>query len=240
MKYITCLFIIAACAFTNVVYAQFGPAKGGCLLTDGRQLAGTTRLIMATAQAPATLVYYEKSQPEEFSPDQVRSCQIGKRQFITAGNFVAPDDNGGVNVDHDFVEVIDTAGQIQVFAYTYEQYVANKSSGGVPMYIPSAGMPSGGMMVGGGGGGPRYRQHTVYLLRASGSRGFTPYFLETKEGSFFNKKQVDTNADQLTINNLFTDDPTLQQEMAAGKISEKELPAIVAAYNKGLKRKARP
>lgn len=212
--------------------AQYGPAKGTCLLRDGQQLAGTTRIVAATAQAPSTFIYYEKNQPQELTPDEVRTCQVGKHQFIVSGGFVAPDDRGGLPVDRDFIEIIDTTGGVQVFAYTYERFIAAKNMRGTVVAMPSGNMMS-------TAGQDTYHSFTLYLMRARGSRAFMPYAVKITPGFLTNKKELDNQADAVTLQKLFPEDPVLQQELLAGKIGNKQLPEVVLAYNQGVRRKVR-
>ena len=149
--------------------AQYSFIRGGFVLRDGQQLNGSLRLEFPTAQAASALHYYDGKQEEEFTPDLVRNCTLGKHTFIVAHNFVAPNDHGGISLDQDFVEVIDTTGNVQMFSYFHEAYIDLSWTGGAPVMMSSELM---GSRMGKAGG---YAKKRIMVLCKAGSRQFLPY-----------------------------------------------------------------
>ena len=149
--------------------AQYSFIRGGFVLRDGQQLNGSLRLEFPTAQAASALHYYDGKQEEEFTPDLVRNCTLGKHTFIVAHNFVAPNDHGGISLDQDFVEVIDTTGNVQMFSYFHEAYIDPSWTGCAPVMMASGLM---GSRMGKAGG---YAKKRIMVLCKAGSRQFLPY-----------------------------------------------------------------
>ena len=213
--------------------AQYSFTKGSCVLRDGRQLTGSLRLEFPTAQTASALHYYDGKQEEEFTPDLVRNCTLGKHGFIVARNFVAPDDHGGVPVDQDFVEVVDTTGSVQLFYYSYEAFVDPSWTGGAPVMMAGGGIGS----MGRAGG---YTKKRIIVLREAGSQQFVPYTAGEKKTLLKltnDKSPADTDVAATVA--FFANDPVLQDLILKGKLPSSQLLATVRAYNSGAKKPTR-
>jgi hypothetical protein len=220
--------------FSLQARAQYSFTKGSCVLRDGRQLTGSLRLEFPTAQAASALHYYDGKQEEEFTPELVRNCTLGKHSFIVARNFVAPDDHGGIPVDQDFVEVVDTAGSVQLFSYCYEAYIDPSWTGGAPT------MMAGGRMTGGMGTAGGYAKKRIMVLRKAGSQQFVPYTAGEKKTLLkLNNDKSPTDADVAATVAFFPNDPALQDLILKGKLASSQLLATVQAYNGGAKKALR-
>jgi hypothetical protein len=187
------------------------------------------RLNFPTAQASSVLRYYDGKQEEEFTPDLVRHCTLGKHTFIVARNFVAPDDHGGVPVDQDFVEVVDTTGSVQLFYYSYEAAIDPSWTGGAPTMM--AGGQMGRMGTAGG-----YAKKRIMVLRKAGTQVFVPYTAGEKKALLNltnDKKPADTDVAATVA--FFANDPVLQDLILKGKLPDYQLLATVRAYNSGAK-----
>ncbi|MBC6698229.1 hypothetical protein [Hymenobacter sp. BT190] len=228
---LTIVFLLA----NRLSYSQPGFSKGSCVLRNGQQLHGNFNLRTATAQSPAILVYYDGQAEQEFEPTQVRHLSLGRRSYIIGGNFVAPDDKDGIPVDHDFVEVIDTTGGVQLFRYEYVGY----SSSSRASYSMPMGNGPGNMMYGGGGDG--YRRTDILLLRAGTGQPLVPYMPGSRDSigsseegnASLQEKPVSTAVGATTA--FFVNDPELQKRIESGKLSEARLEAAVRAYNAGVR-----
>jgi hypothetical protein len=224
----TLLFLLC---FSWQARAQYSFTKGSCVLRDGRQLTGSMRLDFPTAQTAAALRYYNGKQEEEFTPDLVRHCILGKHTFIVGRNFVAPDDHGGIPVDQDFVEVVDTTGGIQLFNYFYEAAVDPSWTGGAPT------MMAGGMMSGGRGNVGGYTKKRILLLRKAGSQQFVPYTAGEKKTLLkLNNDKAPADNDVAATVAFFANDPALQELILKGKLPSYQLLETVRAYNSGAKK----
>jgi hypothetical protein len=222
--------------------AQLGTyVKGNCVLQNGQQLNGSFQLRLATAQSPAILVYHSAKQADqEFEPSQVKHCTLGRRSYIVGGNFVAPDNKGGIPVDLDFVEVLDTVGRVQMFRYEYEGFVSgNPGDYIVPLALMAAtiAMTAEAPMMFVGGGGKQYQRTYILLLRARNEEPLVPYTPGPRPGLFTSEQEklVMPSVDATTA--FFHDDSELQKRIKTGKITQVTLPAAVRAYNAGLKLK---
>lgn len=216
----------------GLTWAQPSFTKGSCTLQDGRQLNGNFNLRLATAQSSAMLTYYDGKHEQQFEPNEVRRCTLGRRSYTVGGNFVAPDDKGGVPVDRDFVEVVDTTGKIRLFRYEYEGYLGGGSYA-PPVMMPA---PGGGYgMHGGGGGGPGYRRTDILLLCAGTGQPMVPYTPGPRSGLFTpaEEKLILTSVGATTA--FFLDDPILQKRIETGKLPQSKLVAAVRAYNSGVR-----
>lgn len=231
---LTVAFLFAA----PVARAQPGFAKGSCLLQDGQELKGAFQLRLATVQSPAILVYYDGKQEQLFEPAQVRRCTVGRRAYVVGGNFVAPDDKGGLPVDRDFVEVLDTTGRVQLLRYDYEGYLGSSPGG---YFLPAAvamatGVASGGaMMLMPMGGGPGYQKTYLLLLRAGAGQPLVPYTPGPRKGLFTPDQEKLILPTVGASTDFFPDDAVLRKRIETGKLPQAQLPAAVRAYNAGVR-----
>ena len=212
--------------------AQYSFTKGSFILRDGRQLSGSLRLEFPTAQAALALHYYDgKQEEEEFTPDLVRNCILGKHTFIVARNFVAPDDHGGISVDQDFVEVMDTTGSVQLFSYSYEAYIDPSWTGGAPVMM-SSGLMGGSMGKAGG-----YTKRRIMVLRKAGTQQFVPYTAGEKRLLLkLSNNEGPAETDMASTMAFFSNDPALQDLILKGKLPSSQLLTAVRAHNSGAKK----
>ena len=223
------ILVLLIC-FSWQARAQYSFTKGSFILRDGRQLTRSLRLEFPTAQVASTLHYYDGKQEEEFTPDLVRSCTLGKHAFIIARNFVAPDDHGGMPVDQDFVEVVDTTVSVQLFSYSYEAYIDPSWTGGAPA------MMVGGRMSGGMGTAGGYAKKRIMVLRQAGSQQFVPYTAGEKKTLLkLNNDKSPADTDVASTVAFFANDPALQDLISKGKFPASQLLATVRTYNSGAK-----
>ncbi|QNH63437.1 hypothetical protein [Hymenobacter sediminicola] len=235
-------FVVASLCWSGSAWAQMGTyTKGSCVLADGRQLQGGFQLRLATAQSPAILVYHDsdgKQPDQEFEPAQIKRCTVGRRSYIVGGNFVAPDNKGGIPVDKDFVEVLDTLGRVQTFRYTYEGYVSSNPGDYIlPVALAATSLAVGGPMVFLGGGGKQYQPTYILLLRAGNGQPLVPYTPGPQPGLFTSEQEKLIMPSVGATTAFFTDDPELQRRIETGRITQVRLPEVVQAYNTGIKLK---
>ena len=238
MRLITTLFLTVTIGYFSPKNAIAQYTKGSCVLQDGRELTGVFQLRLATVQSPATLVYHSiKQADQEFEPSQVKRFTLGRRGYCTGGNFVAPDNKGGIPVDHDFVEVLDTTGRVQLFRYEYEGYVGgNPGDYIVPVALAAATMAAGAPMMFVGGGN-QYQRTYILLLRAGKGQPLVPYTPGPRPGLFTSEQEKIIMPSVDATAAFFPDDPELQKRIKTGKITQVTLPAAVRAYNAGAKLK---
>ena len=224
------IFVLLIC-FSWQARAQCSFIKGSFVLRDGRQLSGSLRLAFPTAQAASALHYYDGKQEREFTPDLMRNCILGKHTFIVARNFVAPDDQGGISVDQDFVEVVDTTGSVQLFSYSYEAYIDPSWTGGAPVMMAS-GLMGGSMSKAGG-----YAKRRIMVLRKAGSQQFVPYTAGEKRLRLkLNNDEGPTETDVASTVAFFSNDPALQDLILKDKLPSSQLLTAVRAHNSGAKK----
>ncbi|MBJ6111402.1 hypothetical protein JAO73_20445 [Hymenobacter sp. BT523] len=218
-------------------HAQLGFSKGTCTLANGEQLNGSFQLRLATVQSPAILVYYDGKQEQELEPAAVKRCTLGRRSYVVGGNFVAPDEKGGVPVDRDFVEVVDTAGRVQVFRYEYEGFLGGSRGGYI---VPAAAFAAGLGMAGGPmfvpmGSGPGYKKTYILLLRSGAGQPLVPYSPGPRKGLFTPAEEKFILPAVGATTAFFPDDAELQKRIETGKVTQLQLPAAVHAYNTGVR-----
>ena len=237
-NFLLCLLSILYLLSPSSAWAQPGFSKGSCVLLDGQELKGAFQLRLATVQSPAILVYYDGKQEQQFEPTQVRRCTLGRRSYVVAGNFVAPDDKGGLPVDHDFVEVLDTTGRVQLFRYDYEGYLGSYPGGYVLPAVAAVGaaVASGGtMMFIPMGGGPSYQKTYLLLLRAGPGQPLVPYSPGPRKGLFSTEQEKLIMPAVGATTDFFSEDEVLRKRIETGRLSPAQLPAAVRAYNQGLR-----
>jgi hypothetical protein len=228
MALIRTLLLAAMLLFiSRSVWSQPGFTKGRCVLRNGQQLQGNFQLRTATAQSPAILVYYEGREEREFEPTEVKHFTLGRRSYIVGNDFVAPDDKDGIPVDHDFVEVVDTTGSVQLFRYEYMGYLLRNGT--------SYTMPVGGVMMHGGGGADGYRRTDILLLRAGAGKPLVPYIPGPRAGLFAPEEEKGMLTAVGATTAFFVNDPELQKRIETGKLPEARLEAAVRAYNAGVR-----
>ncbi|WP_022825945.1 hypothetical protein [Hymenobacter norwichensis] len=240
MRLVYTLFITATIGLLSQKSAFAQYIKGSCLLQDGRQLNGMFQLRLATAQSPTILVYHTMKQADqEFEPSQVKHCTIGRRSYTVGGNFVAPDDKGGIPIDNDFVEVVDTTGRVQLFRYEYEGYVGgNPGDYIIPVALAAASMAAGSPMTF-VGGGRQYQRTYILLLRAGTGQPLVPYTPGPRPGLFTSEQEKLIMPSVGATTAFFSEDTELQRRIETGKITQVTLPAVVRAYNAGAKLKTK-
>ena len=231
MKY-SFIFILLIC-FSWQARAQYSFIKGSFVLRDGRQLSSSLRLEFPTAQAASALHYYDGKQEETFTPDLVRNCTLGKHPLIVAHNFVAPNDHGGISVDQDFVEVMDTTGSVQLFSYFYEAYIDLNWTGGAPVMMFSELM--GGSMGKVGG----YTKGRIMVLCKAGSQQFVPYTAGEKRLLLkLSNDECPAETDMASTVVFFSNDPVLQDLILKSELLFSQLLTTVRTYNSGAKNPA--
>ena len=237
-NFLLCLLSVFYLLRPGSAWAQPGFSKGSCVLLDGQELKGAFQLRLATVQSPAILVYYDGKQEQQFEPTQVRRCTLGRRGYVVGGNFVAPDDKGGLPVDHDFVEVLDTTGRVQLFRYDYEGYLGSYPGGYMLPAMAAVGtaVASGGaMLFVPTGGGPSYQKTYLLLLRAGAGQPMVPYSPGPRKGLFSTEQEKLIMPAVGATTDFFPEDEVLRKRIETGKLSPAQLPAAVRAYNQGVR-----